>query len=156
MIQEFLNLILFRTYRAKIKQEELEKLIQSGIADGFLELLLSLMSLMLLIDKEYSKNIENFNAKYVFTNQSGDMYVAAEFEDNILKVSEKKLQNPTFTLIFKDERSLFKFLLSGAPDVLNALLNQEIDFIGNINYIGKFGFMSMHLLLLATGRLCPD
>lgn len=41
--------------------------------------------------------------------------------------------------------------LNKEPDILQAMLNQDIAFTGNINYMNKFGYMAQHLLLRITG-----
>ena len=148
----FLNVVLFRKSRSEKLQGKFLKCIASDAADDVLYLMLNLMSLILCLDKDYRRNIKNFNATYQFTDQKGDIMVAAIFKNNKLKVTDKKMPSPTVTLIFQDGKSLFKFLLSGSPDILNALLNQEIDFSGNINYINKFAFMAIHLVLAPTGE----
>jgi len=37
--------------------------------------------------------------------------------------------------------------------VLDAMLNQEVDFDGNLNYINKFAYMAMRLKLMAMGKV---
>lgn len=127
--------------------------IDGHMIGNVMEVLLNLMGLVLRLDKKYRRNIENFDAVYAFTDKAGDFYIAAIFRNNTLSVSRKKVENPTFTLIFKDNEALVKLLFSGAPDILNAMLNQEVDFEGNINYMSKFGYMAMHLVLELTGGM---
>jgi hypothetical protein len=122
-------------------------------ADLFLTVLLNLMSLILCLNPEYRLNIKDFEAKYVFKGKSKKLYVTAEFKNNKLAVKQKQIQNPELTLTFKDGNSLFKLLLSDTPDVLNAMLNQEVDFCGNINYLNKFAYMAMRLKLMAAGKV---
>jgi hypothetical protein len=149
--QTFFNLLLFRSIRQKKAKNRFLESLENGVADDILQLLLDVMSLTLLVDKKFRKNIENFSGCYVFQDKTGKVYVVANFDKNKLKVSAKKIDIPTFTLIFRDGNSLIKFLLSPSPDILNALLNQEIDFFGNINYINKFAYMAMHLKLAVSG-----
>lgn len=134
-------------------EKKLLNCIGGHAIENVMDALLKLMGLVLRLDKNYRRNIEGFNATYVFTDKAGDFYSAAIFKDNRLTVTGKKVENPTFTLIFKDNGSLIKLLFSGAPDILNAMLNQEVDFDGNINYMSKFAYMALHLVLGLTGGI---
>lgn len=137
----------------KAVEKKLLNCIGGHAIENIMDVLLTLMGLVLRLDKNYRRNIEGFNAVYVFTDKAGDFYSAAIFKDNKLTVTNNKVENPTFTLIFKDDESLIKLLFSGAPDILNAMLNQEVDFDGNINYMSKFAYMALHLVLGLTGGI---
>ncbi|HEX9061036.1 MAG TPA: hypothetical protein VF941_12725 [Clostridia bacterium] len=147
MLRLLLNFILFRHLRASKKKQDFKKCLESELVEGFLDILLDLMSIVFFVDKNFRRNIENFNARYLFKDKSDSIHVGAIFENSKLKVVNKEIDNVNVTLIFKDEKALAKFLLSASPDILNALLNQEVDFSGNINYISKFAYMAMHLKL---------
>jgi hypothetical protein len=146
----FSNLLFFRKSRLKKVLRDLTACLEERAAEDFLEILLKVMSLAFFVDKDFRENIEDFSARYVFKDKQGGVYAAALFGGNKLKVTGKKIEEPTFTLIFRDGNSLIKFLLSPAPDILNALLNQEIDFFGNINYINKFAYLAMSLKMMVT------
>ncbi len=112
--------------------------------DLFLNLLLQAMHAKFAVDAKYRKNIKNFTAQYVFKDRSAKICQTVYFAGGKMKVvSGKEPENPTFTLIFRDGKALLALLFSPAPDVLNALLNQEVDFIGNINYLNKFAYMAL-------------
>lgn len=143
--------------RCRTRQAWLEKnllqCIDGRTTENLMDLLLELMGIVFRLDKNYRRNIENFNAVYVFTDQTGDFYAAAVFKDNKMTVTGKKIADPTFKLIFRDNAALIKLLFSGSPDILNAMLNQEVEFEGNINYMSKFGYMALHLVLGLTGGI---
>ncbi|MDR0920261.1 MAG: SCP2 sterol-binding domain-containing protein [Oscillospiraceae bacterium] len=120
--------------------------ISGHITEDIMDLLLKLMSIVFLLDKKYRQNIKDFTAKYVFTSKENSFYVVASFNNEKMKVSKKEVDNFDFKLIFRDNKSLIKLLFSGAPDILEAMLNQEVDFDGNINYMSKFGYMALHLV----------
>lgn len=126
--------------------------IEGNVIDNVLDLLLKLMGLMFQLDHDYRRNIENFQATYVFTDFSGNFYTAVEFNNGKMKVTNQKVTNPTFKLIFRDTNALISVLFQGATDILNAMLNQEVDFEGNINYMSKFGYMALHPVLELTGK----
>jgi len=114
-------------------------------------LILELLSWSFFFDKKFRRNIVNLTADYVFTDKTQDFYVRVSFKNEKMYVTREKIDNPTFALIFKDTSSFFKLITSKEPDILNAMLNQEIEFTGNINYINKFAYMGQHLLLNITG-----
>lgn len=150
--QGFINRLLFRQLRADRCFKKLLLCIEEGATDIFLKTLLNLMSLVICLDPSFRRNINNFKAKYVFKDKPSMVYIVAEFKNNKLKIHKKRVENSELTLIFKDGESLFKLLLSDAPDILNAVLNQEVDFYGNINHLNKFAYMAMHLKLMASAK----
>lgn len=126
--------------------------IEGTAIDNVLDILLKLMGLMFRLDHDYRRNIENFQATYVFTDYNGDFYTAVYFDNGKMKVSNKTVSSPTFKLIFRDSNALISVLFQGATDILNAMLNQEVDFEGNINYMSKFGYMALHPVLELMGK----
>ena len=78
------------------------------------------------------------------------MLLSAEFKNNKMKVKEKSISNPDVTLCFKDPKVLWEYMLSPKPDILNALLHNDIIIDGNINYMFKFFYMAKHLQLMFT------
>ena len=126
--------------------------IEGNAIDNVLDILLKLMGLMFKLDQDYKRNIENFQATYVFTDYNGDFYTAVDFDNGKMKVSNKEVPKPTFKLIFRDNNALISVLFQGASDILKSMLNQEVDFEGNINYMSKFGYMALHPVLEFTGQ----
>lgn len=152
MLEVLFNSILFRKFRAKIVSKKFIDCIQSELAEKFLDVLLKLMSLLICLDKNFRRNIKDFEARYLFKSKDGTIMVAAVFHKRRLKVSEKPINNTNVTVIFKDEKVLMNFLLSPQPDILNAILNQDLTYDGNLNYISKFAYMARHLQLMFTQR----
>lgn len=124
--------------------------IETELMDDFLELLLDLMRLAFILNpKQYRKNIKGFRATYNFVSRDRRIGAAAVFANNKMKMKKKQVPdndpNLKVTVIFKDGYALWKFLMSGTPDVLKSLLDQQIDYTGNLNYLLKFAYMSQHL-----------
>lgn len=153
MLRVILNFLLFRHFRSKVTVKKFLHCLQSEFAEEFFELLLKLMSLTFCLDKNFRKNIKNFNARYLFKSKDNLITIAAIFKRNKMKVKEKMIDNTNVTVIFKDHSALMKFLLSSKPDILGSILNQDVTFIGNLNYLSKFAYMSKHLQLMLTGGL---
>jgi hypothetical protein len=130
------------------------KSMESEFAEEFLELLLRLMSLMLLINyKDFRRNIEGFNARYLFKSKDNEITVSAVFRDNKMEVSERPMNNTNVIVNFKDGKALMNYILSPKPDILGSILRQDVTFDGNLNYLSKFAYMAKRLQLMATGNV---
>ena len=152
MLENILNYILLRNIRAKTLQKRFLKCIESEIAEEFLELLLKLMSMVFFLDKDFKKNIENFNGRYLFKSRDNKITVAAVFRDNRMKVYEKAINRTNITVTFRNAKALMDYLLSPKPDILGSILRQDVTIDGNLNYLYKFAYMAKHLQLMVTGE----
>jgi hypothetical protein len=125
----------------------------SEFAEDFLQLLLGLMSVVFKFDPDFRKNIAHFNGRYQFKSKDGRITIAALFGDNRLEVRKALISNPDITILFKDGKALMGYLLTPKPDILGAMLRQEVSLDGNLNYLYKFAFMAKRLQLMATGAI---
>jgi hypothetical protein len=153
MWENMLNIMLMRSRRARKAAEQFMEALESEGAEEFLEVLLKLMGLVLRLDKDFRRNILNFNGRYLFRSRDRRITVAAVFEDNRLKVSEEEIGDTHMTVVFRNAKALMGFLLSPKPDILGSMLRQDVTIDGNLNYLYKFAYMSKHLQLKATGAL---
>lgn len=144
---------IFRKWRKGRVERRFLKCIESEAAEGFLGLLLKLMSLAFKIDKDFRRNIVGFKGRYQFRSADNSVTVAALFTGKDLKVKERLVPDADVTVIFKDGRSIMNYLLTTDRDILRMVLNNEVVLKGNLNYIFKFGYMANHLQLALTGRL---
>lgn len=151
MVQSALNTLLFRHLRTEILKNKFIKIVETEAVEGFVEILLKLMSLILCIDKDFRRNIKDFNAKYLLMDKAGKFTIWVILQDEKLTVSEKPIEGSNATIIFKDQHALFNFIISPNPDIINALLNQDVTFKGNMNYITKFVYMAKHLRIQFMG-----
>ena len=120
--------------------------------DIFLETLLTLMTLYFVLNKKFRRNIENFDASYVFKSRDGIISASAVFAGSRMKVSRKPAENANVVVIFKDGMALKNFLFSASPDIIAAILDSEVQYTGNLNYLSKFAYMSKNLKLRLTGK----
>lgn len=150
MLNKIFNVILLRKFRTNIAKRKFIETIQSEFAEEFLEVLLKLMGLMFYLDKDFRQNIENFDAKYMFKDKSSKITVSTIFKNSRMKTFEKEINDTNVTVIFKDQKTLMNFLLSQKPDILSAILNQDVTYEGNLNYLSKFVYMATHLRLMFT------
>ena len=118
----------------------------SGAAtDRFLELLLRSMDLAFVLCKSFRRNIESFNARYVFTTGDGEVDVTADFSDADMRVYDHAKDEFNVRVTFSDPSALRRFLFGKDQDILNSLLANEVEVNGNLNYLYKFGFMAKDL-----------
>ena len=152
MLENMLNYALFRSVRANRVQKQFLNCIESELAEGFTELLLRLMSLVLFLNMDFRRNIKNFRGRYLFRSRDDEITVAAVFRDNRLRVYDKAIANTDVTVTFKDARALMNYILSPKPDILGSILRQDVVIDGNFNYLYKFAYMAKHLQLMTTGK----
>ena len=148
-----LNLTLMRAGRARKAARRFLETLESESAEEFLDVLLHLMALIFCLDKNFRRNIDNFNGRYLFCSRDRRITVAAVFKNGRLHVSQKEIDTPHIKVIFRDAKGLMGFLLSPKPDILGSLLRQDVVIDGNLNYLYKFGYMAKHLQLRVIGAL---
>lgn len=147
MLKRLADVLLLRRQRAEWAGSGFRKAFQSEVAEELLQMLLNLMSIVFFFDKDFRRNIENFNARYLFKSRDNRITVAAIFKDNKLTVKEEDIGDTNVTLIFRDQTALRGFLFSPKPDILGSMLRQDITFNGNLNYLYKFAYMANALKL---------
>lgn len=143
--------MLLKPVRKFFLDRALKKMINSietDLLDDFLEILLKVIRLALILDPHYRRNIQGFNARYAFQDEEGQIAASAIFQDGKMKVKKYKIENTNVTVIFKNGKALWEFLMSKNPDVFAFVLESKIRYQGNPNYIMKFGYMAKHLQVM--------
>ena len=123
------------------------KNFESKLAEGGLEFLLNAMRFAFLHNDDYMKNIKNFHGRYLFKGKDNSFLVATVFNNGKMEIDDKEIDNPSITVYFRDPAILWNFILSPKPDILNAILKQDVTLDGNLNYLYKFAYMANHLRL---------
>ena len=131
--------LLYRAKKTFLKNMEDEAL------DVFLTNILRLMDLYFSLDKNFRKNIDNFNARYAFKSENERIDASMIFKDSKVKVKNYEIDDTNVTVIFKDGKALKNFLFSDSPDIIGSILNSEVSYTGNLNYLAKFAYMANHL-----------
>jgi len=147
MLEKMWHLMLFRFMRARKAVEKIEALLGPEFTEDMLELLLNGMSLVFLVSSKFRENIRDFEGRYVFKSADGSFAVSASFAKGRMKVRKGEAGNPTIVVNFKNSRSLMNFIFSPKPDVLGAMLNQDVVLDGNLNYLYRFAYLANHLRL---------
>ncbi len=145
MLEEFAN----TSHQAKAAMEKLLKGLEDEFTDDILKTLLTGMSLMFLLSSTYRKNIENFSGCYLFRSKDNAFSVGAVFKNGSMNVVGGPVDSPDITIIFKNPAALRNFIFSPKPDILNAILRQDVSVDGNLNYLYKFAYMANRLKRMA-------
>lgn len=119
--------------------------IEAGLLDVFLENLLRTIRLALFLDPRFRKNIEDFDARYVFESEDGRVAASAIFRNGRMRVKTVAIPDPTVKVTFRDDLCLWQFLMADDPDVFAFVLGNKLRYEGNLNYLLKFGYMAKHL-----------
>jgi hypothetical protein len=122
--------------------------IETGALDDFLELLLKVIRLVLCVDRKYRRNIKDFDARYAFRSQDRKIAASAVFKNNKMKVKKEEIPDTNVTVLFKDGKALWEFLMAPDPDVFAFVLQNKLSYEGNLNYLLKFGYMAKHLKVM--------
>ncbi len=124
----------------------LGKQLTGTLTDEFLGLLLRGMDLAFHLNKQYRKNIIDFNGRYLFTTGNGSVVASATFAGKNMKYHSKAITDWDIKVTFKNTEALLVFLFSKDQDILNSLLKNEVSVRGNLNLLYKFGFMARDLV----------
>lgn len=135
-----------RERRADLLLEHLKENLEEAAVEGLLVVLLNVMSLLFLLDKGYRRNIAGFKGRYNFCSADKGISASCAFTGRRMKVSGALLRNPNVTVCFRDEEAVLSFLTGGDPDILNFMLENKLSYQGNLNYLMKFAYMSIHLV----------
>ncbi len=130
---------------AGVFSRSLRDQITAAVTDQFVELLLRGMDLAFCLSWGYHKNIKHFQGTYLFrTAESGTVHTAI-FTNGNMQVGHEAVEDWDVRVTFKSPEVLKAFLLSPDRDIVDAVLKNDVEVDGNLNYIYKFGFMAMDL-----------
>ena len=129
--------------------KKLKKLIDCAgdeLMDDFLELLLKVFRLVFCLNLfNFKENIEGFEATYAFKSRNEKIGATAIFTKNKMKVKNTAVEPANVTIIFKDGKSLWEFLMGGSPDIFDFVLKGKLSYKGNLNYLLRFAYLAIHL-----------
>jgi hypothetical protein len=121
--------------------------LESDACESFLELLLRVMSLALLVDRGYRQNIARYNVSYLFQSRDRTALAVVIFADGRMTVQDGAIAAPDITVTFKDNQALAEYLFNQRLDVIGAIVDNEVSYVGNPNYLRKLAHMAKHLQL---------
>ena len=141
---------IFRRFNYSRAKKAFVTNLRDESMDFFLTNLLRLMDIYMYFDKNYRRNIENFNARYSFKSKDNKIDASVIFHDNEMEVKDYAIEDANVIVIFRDGLALKNFLFSESPDIIGAILNNEVSYKGNLNYLAKFAYMANHLKFKLT------
>jgi hypothetical protein len=131
---------LTRLWSRKLVEE-----LYGEVTDKFLEFLLAGMDLAFCLSKDYRKNIQDFEGRYVFRTADNLVAATATFKDGDMRRHKESKDDWDVRITFKDAAALRAFLFSRDQDIFESVLANDVEVDGNPNYIYKFGFMARDL-----------
>lgn len=102
---------------------------------------------------QFRDNFKNFTGRYQFETRDRHFLMSAVFDNGRIMVAMKNIDRPHIKVIFRDDNALRNFIFAPKPDILGAVLTQDVVLEGNLNYIYKFAYMAKHLQLIVTGKI---
>ena len=121
-----------------------------------IEALFKGLGLLISIHPVLQEDVQTLQAGYLLTTADGRMTVTAEFANGRLWAKRTNSRPVNVTLIFKDTSTILRLLTSPKPDLLNAMLKQQIAFDGNLNYLLKLAHLLRRVFLITKGELGSD
>lgn len=131
-------------FLSRIWQRHVIKELGGDMTDNFLELLLQGMTFAFELSPSYRENIEGFEGKYLFT-ASDQVAVSAAFHNGRMTRGTEPIDDWNVHVAFKDAAALRAFLFCSGQDILDAILRNDVQIEGNLNYIYRFGFLAREL-----------
>jgi hypothetical protein len=64
-----------------------------------------------------------------------------------MRVVNSEVDDTNITVTFKDGNAFKGFIFNQNPDIIGAILDNDITYNGNLNYLAKFAYMAKHLQL---------
>jgi len=118
--------------------------LREEITEEFLELLLNGMGLCFTLSRRFRRNLQGFTGRYVFRTRDRQVMVSAVFGGGGMQVSDSEIADWDTRVTFRNTAALWAMLLQSG-DVLEAILADDVEIDGNLNYVYKFGFMASDL-----------
>ncbi|MEI7448883.1 MAG: hypothetical protein WCJ75_04600 [Desulfomonile sp.] len=94
----------------------------------------------------YYNNVEGFNATYVFTTEDKTFQATARFIDGVMTVEPVAAEEWNLKIVFKDVPAFWRLIISGGNNIVDAILANEAQVYGNLNYLYKLGFLVKDLI----------
>jgi hypothetical protein len=113
--------------------------------------LLHLMGLAYASDPALRQHLAGFEGRYRFRIEDRDFLLSAHFSESGIRLRPGDAGETDVAIAFKDAGALVDFLLSPNPDILDAVLKQDLSVEGNLNYLFKFAYMAKRLQQMMMG-----
>lgn len=119
--------------------------------EELLETLIKGLGLFVIMHPGLKSTAVSLCGAYLIITSDNRMNVWVRFANGSVTAGRGNPGHVNVTLIFKDVPSLIRLFSSPKPDLLRAMLNQQIAFDGNLNYLLKLAFLLQRILLVIKG-----
>lgn len=126
---------------------DLQSQLNNALTDGFLEALLRGMQAAFALCSSYRRNIEDFNAVFVFRTVDERVGATAVFHHGRLDVESQPRAIFDTRISFRDANGLRNSLLAGDSNILETMLSDPVDAEGNLSNLYRFGYLAKELTL---------
>lgn len=134
-----------KKYLIMKSRKKFVRCLEDETLDFLLTNILRLMDLLFFMNKKFRRNIQGFDARYAFKSLDSRIDASVIFKNSKMEVKNYVIDNTNVTVVFKDGKALKNFLFSDSPDIIGSILNGEVNYSGNLNYLAKFAYMANHL-----------
>lgn len=136
-------------FLTKIRAPWLKKQILGNVTDKFAEMLLRGMDLFIFLtpDKDFRKNLKNFNGRYCFkgADKAENIRFSATFHNGDMQVHKEAINDWDVMVTFRNGKAFRDYIFSEKQDIFNSISENAVEVDGNLNYIFKFGFIAQHV-----------
>ena len=126
---------------------DLRREMTDVVTDGFLQSLLGAMEIAFALSRSYRKNIEGFQAVYVFRTRGEEVGATALFQGGSMSVESEPRSTFDTRLTFKDAEGLLNSLVQGDENILETMLSNPVEVDGNLNCLYRFGYFTKELTM---------
>ena len=107
---------LLFTERAQFELgQRLARCFSGELAEEFLKTLLTLMSIVFVVNRDYRRNIKGFTGRYQFLSKDGRLTMAAVFREGRMEVLERRIADDRTERRAQDQRVRIGFYSFAAP-----------------------------------------
>jgi hypothetical protein len=125
---------------------KLARELREVATDDFLEALLYGMEVAFCLCPDYRRNLDGFEARYVFETADKAVAATSDFKGGHMNTDHRAAaENWKTRVTFSSAKALRDFLFSKDQDILNTMLANEVHLEGNLNYVYKFGYLARDL-----------
>jgi hypothetical protein len=116
-----------------------------------LETLFKGLGLLLVVHPGLKSTVAPLRAAYRIATSDNRMNVWARFSSGTVSSGRGEGGPVNVTLRFTDVASMLRLFSSPKPDLLGAMLRQQVSFDGNLNYLLKLAYLLQRVLLVVKG-----
>lgn len=142
-----------------LKKEMLSRVASVLSPESLGELLTTLLKglgLLLTTHPQLRADAGSLDAVYRIATRDQRLSVYARFNKGTLTVERAVPDRVHVTLFFSDVAAMVQLFATDNPDLLGAMLRQQVAFDGNLNYLLKLAYLLKRIMRAVKGELRSD